>query len=81
MCFSPLEVVEIDKPMTPEFKLKKQGYIPPKLSKYIVTLDMSQENASWIRFVFIDRVKQLMISSTIDKFFKSDFGFYINDST
>jgi len=66
--------------MTPEYKLKKQAFISPKLSKYIVTLDMSQDNTSWIRFVFIDRVKQLMISSTIDKFFKSDFGFYINDS-
>ena len=37
---------------------------------------MSQDNNSWIRFVFSDRTKNLMISSTIDKFFKSDFGFY-----
>lgn len=78
--FSPLEVIEIDKPCTREVKLKTCAKIPPKTSDYILTLDMSQDNTSWIRFVFHDRVKKLMISATIDKFFKSEYGFYLTDS-
>jgi hypothetical protein len=38
---SPLEVIEIDKPCTPEYRLKTQAFISPRLSKAIVTLDMS----------------------------------------
>ena len=55
LTFSPLELIEIDNPCTPEFELKTQAKIPPKMSEYIVTLDLSQDNNSWIRFVFSDR--------------------------
>jgi hypothetical protein len=76
-----MELIEIDKPGTPEYQLKTQSKIPPKTSEYILTLDMSQTNTSWIRFVFTDRVKGLLISCTIDKFFKSDYGFYVDDDS
>ena len=76
LTFSPLELIEIDKPCTPEYKLKTQARIPPKMSEYIFSLDMSQDNKSWIRFKFYDLLNEQMISTTIDKFFKSEFGFY-----
>ena len=46
------------------------------MSEYILSLDLSQDNTSWIRFVFSDLKNSLMLSSTIDKFFKSDYGFF-----
>lgn len=79
--FSPMELIEIDNPGTPDFVLKPQAKIPPKTSDYLLTLDMSQTNTSWIRFVFTDRVKGLLLSCTIDKFFKSDYGFFVDDNS
>jgi len=79
LSFSPLEVIEIDKPCTPEFKLKPQGKMAPKTSQNFLSLDMSHDNKSWIRFVFTDRTKNLMISCTINKFFQGTFGFAADD--
>ena len=75
LAFSPLELIEIDNPGTPQYELKPQAKIPPKMSEYVLSLDMSQDNTSWIRFVFSDPKNNIMLSSTIDKFFKSDLGF------
>ena len=55
LSFSPLEVIEIDNPCTSDFKLKPQGKIAPKMSQNFLSLDMSQDNKSWVRFVFTDR--------------------------
>lgn len=49
------------------------------MSKNFLELDMSQDNKSWIRFVFTDRAKNLMISNTINKFFKGTVGFAAAD--
>lgn len=44
------------------------------MSDIVLSLDMSQDNKSWIRFTFNDQASGTMMSSTIDKFFKSDFN-------
>jgi hypothetical protein len=70
--FSPLDVIEIDNPNTEDVELKTQALIAPTLSKNILSLDLSQENTSYVRFVFTDRQKDYYMTGTIDKFFKSD---------
>ena len=76
LSFSPLELIEIDNPNTLQCMLKSVTTIPPKMSEYIVSLDMSNDNKSWIRFVFSDPGNNLLLSCTVDKFFKSDWKFY-----
>ena len=41
LSFSPLELIEIDNPGTLDYKLKTQAKIPPKMSEYIVSIDLS----------------------------------------
>lgn len=78
LAFSPLEVIEIKNPCTSICQLITQAKIPPKMSEHFGTLDASEQNTSWIRFVFYDLKNDLMLSSTIDKFFKSEHNFFSN---
>jgi hypothetical protein len=41
LAFSPLKLIEIDNPNTPDFQLKTQALFAPKLGKSILSLDIS----------------------------------------
>ena len=68
---APLEVFEIDI-VTEDDETKSEekniGKIAPETSKYIVELDMTENNQSEIKFVFHDTVRDRQLTCKLEKF-------------
>ena len=65
---SPLELFEIDNPNTPDARAVSQARIAPSMSAHIIELDLTEDNQSHIKLTFTDTVKNLLLSTTIEKF-------------